>query len=304
VAEKITSIAEDAQIRLVTQGNVFDQTAGASAHHHFYPAMEDGQFDVFAQELMQLVADILNPFVQTQLHNQYDMYHRSAKLVKYVLHDKANARLVPARKEDANLYGFLKSARFDDMTEYFRFYPDQLSLEPTAINANELIKDPHGSQKFKFNTFLDLIIHMGYEQNNYNRGENNKFGKFIVSHYKKGLISDPAQIESIKSRKDKTTAIVIGTNEISPSIAGQLFNLQSSFVYCALKEEEFATNEKEIINELKADFEIEKKSNGQRLRNVFYKLYEQDNEGFLTFVKYYDHKMEQLINHFKSKLDI
>lgn len=198
VAEKITSIAEDAQIRLVTQGNVFDQTAGASAHHHFYPAMEDGQFDVFAQELMQLVANILNPFVQTQLHNQYDMYHRSAKLVKYVLHDKANARLVPARKEDANLYGFLKSARFDDMTEYFRFYPDQLSLEPTAINANELIKDPHGSQKFKFNTFLDLIIHMGYEQNNYNRGENNKFGKFIVSHYKKCLISDPAQIESIK----------------------------------------------------------------------------------------------------------
>jgi predicted solute-binding protein len=83
-----------------------------------------------------------------------------------------------------------------------------------------------------------------------------------------------------------------------------LFNLQSSFVYCALKEEEFATNEKEIINDLKADFEIEKKSNGQRLRNVFYKLYEQDNEGFLTFVKYYDHKMEQLINHFKSKLDI
>jgi hypothetical protein len=114
----------------------------------------------------------------------------------------------------------------------------------------------------------------------------------------------PAQIESIKSRKDKTTAIVIGTNEISPSIAGQLFNLQSSFVYCALKEEEFATNEKEIINDLKADFEIEKKSNGQRLRNVFYKLYEQDNEGFLTFVKYYDHKMEQLINHFKSKLEL
>ena len=118
------------------------------------------------------------------------------------------------------------------------------------------------------------------------------------------MIIIPAQIESIKSRKDKTTAIVIGTNEITPSVAGQLFNLQSSFVYCALKEEEFATNEKEILDELKADFEIERKSNGQRLRNVLYKLYEQDKEGFLTFAKYYDHKMEQLINHFKSKLEL
>jgi hypothetical protein len=37
-------------------------------------------------------------------------------------------------------------------------------------------------------------------------------------------------------------------------VAGQLFTLQNSFVYCALKEEEFATNEKEILDELKADF--------------------------------------------------
>jgi len=54
---------------------------------------------------------------------------------------------------------------------------------------------------------------------------------------------------------------------------------------------------------LKADFELEKKSNGQRLRNVLYKLYEQDKEGFLTFTKYYDHQMERLINHFKNKLN-
>ena len=105
------------------------------------------------------------------------------------------------------------------------------------------------------------------------------------------MIILPAQIESIKSRKDRTTAIVIGTNELTPDQAGQIFSLQNSFVYCALKEEEFATNERDILNDLKADFEIEKKSNGQRLRNVLYKLYEQDKEGFLTFTKYYDHKM-------------
>ena len=118
------------------------------------------------------------------------------------------------------------------------------------------------------------------------------------------MIILPAQIESIKSRKDKTTAIVIGTNELTPATAGQLFSLQNSFVYVALKEEEFATNEREILDDLKADFEIERKSNGQRLRNILYKLWENDKEGFLTFTRYYDHKMEQLINHFKSKLEL
>ena len=71
-----------------------------------------------------------------------------------------------------------------------------------------------------------------------------------------------------------------------------------------IKEEEFATNERDILNDLKADFEIERKSNGQRLRNILYKLWENDKDGFLTFTKYYDHKMEQLINHFKSKLEL
>lgn len=116
------------------------------------------------------------------------------------------------------------------------------------------------------------------------------------------MIILPAQIESIRTRKDKTTAIVIGTNELTPSLAGQLFSLQNSFVYCAIKEEEFINEEKSIIDELKADFEIERKSNGQRLRNVLYKNYEQDKEDFTTFVKYYDSKMEQLITHFKNKL--
>ena len=117
------------------------------------------------------------------------------------------------------------------------------------------------------------------------------------------MILIPGQIESIKSRKDKTTAIVLGSQEMSPKIAGDLFSLQNSFVYVAIKEENFQTNELEILEDLKADFEIEKKSNGQRLRNVLYKLYEQDKEGFLTFTKYYDHQMERLINHFKNKLN-
>ena len=49
------------------------------------------------------------------------------------------------------------------------------------------------------------------------------------------MIIIPAIVESIKSRKDRSTAIVIGTSELSPQIAGQIFSLQNSAVYCALK---------------------------------------------------------------------
>ncbi len=55
----------------------------------------------------------------------------------------------------------------------------------------------------------------------------------------------------------------------------------------------FMQQELEVMEDLKADFELEKKSNGQRLRNILYKLFEQDKEGFLTFTKYYDHQMER-----------
>ena len=61
------------------------------------------------------------------------------------------------------------------------------------------------------------------------------------------MILISGQIESIKSRKDKTTAIVLGSQEMSPKIAGELFSLQNSFVYVAIKEEEFKTNELEVL---------------------------------------------------------
>jgi hypothetical protein len=116
------------------------------------------------------------------------------------------------------------------------------------------------------------------------------------------MIVIPAIVESIKSRKDRSTAIVIGTNELSPSVAGQIFSLQNSAVYCALKLESFNREEEEILDGLKADVELTKKSPGQRLRNILYKNYEHESEGFKSFNSYYEHKMEIILNHYKSKL--
>ena len=44
------------------------------------------------------------------------------------------------------------------------------------------------------------------------------------------------------------------------------------------------------------------KSPSKRLKAVYYKLWEQGDEGFEVFEQYYENKVEKLINHFKTKI--
>ena len=46
-----------------------------------------------------------------------------------------------------------------------------------------------------------------------------------------------------------------------------------------------------------------RESPSQRLRGVFFRLWEQDNEGFEEFGPYYDSKMEKLIKHYKKLIE-
>jgi hypothetical protein len=117
------------------------------------------------------------------------------------------------------------------------------------------------------------------------------------------MIIIPAQLESYRSLKDKTLKIVFESNELTPEqtmgVAGSL----QQFGYLAFKNEPFKNNEKEVIDALKADYEDKGKTPSSRLRNVLYVSYEQNNEGYKTFVDFYAAKMETIINHYKSKLD-
>jgi len=49
------------------------------------------------------------------------------------------------------------------------------------------------------------------------------------------------------------------------------------------------------------DIELEGKTKSQRLRNVMYVMWEQSGEG--NFKDFYSIKMEEIIEHFKRKLD-
>ena len=117
------------------------------------------------------------------------------------------------------------------------------------------------------------------------------------------MIIIPAILESYRSLKDKTIKVVFETNEPTPEqLTGIALNIQR-FGYLAFKEEPFKEKEKEMIESLKADYEDTGKTPAQRLRGVFYRLWEKDNEGFKNALDHYNSKMETLIDHFKTKLD-
>jgi len=112
-----------------------------------------------------------------------------------------------------------------------------------------------------------------------------------------------AQLESYRSLKDKTLKLSFETQEPNPEQLAQIAKTSQKFGYLAFKEDNFKTDEIEVLNSLKADYDEKGKSKSQRLRAVLYKNFEQEDLGYKVFDDYYNRKMEELINHFKGKLD-
>jgi hypothetical protein len=116
------------------------------------------------------------------------------------------------------------------------------------------------------------------------------------------MIIIPCVLESYRSLKDRSVKLIFETGELSPSQIGDVAaNLQHSG-FLAFNGQPFQSNEKELIESLKADFEETGKTPGQRLRGVLYRCWEHDKAGYETFTDYYNSVMEKMIVHHKSKL--
>lgn len=116
------------------------------------------------------------------------------------------------------------------------------------------------------------------------------------------MIIVPAILENATTRKDKTLSVRFATQELSPSQVADIISINQQYCFVAIKPVPFTNEEKAQMEGLEVDYEITQKTPGQRLRNVFYKLYEQNAEGFKSFQTYYDAKMEKVIEHFKTKI--
>ena len=112
----------------------------------------------------------------------------------------------------------------------------------------------------------------------------------------------PAIIENLTTRKDKTWKITAGTNELSPEQAGEIVKLNQEFCFLAIKKDQFKVRDLEIIAGLESELEFNEKPPSQRLRAVFYRLWETDKQGYEDFRLYYNFQMDKLIAHFKNKL--
>lgn len=116
------------------------------------------------------------------------------------------------------------------------------------------------------------------------------------------MIILPSQVENITTRKDRTWKLTIGTQELTPEQAGELVKLNQEFCYLCLKRDEFKTRDLDIISGIQSEFEFNDKPPAQRLRAVFYRLWEKEPQGYADFELFYRFNMEKLIEHFKAKL--
>ena len=117
------------------------------------------------------------------------------------------------------------------------------------------------------------------------------------------MIIIPAILEGLNSRKDKTFRLTFGTNEIAPDKISELASINQKFCYLAIKEQQFDNAETQLLDSVDADlYDDKSKTQSQRIRSVLYVSFQQNSEGYKEFKEYYKSKTEQIIEHFKSKL--
>jgi hypothetical protein len=119
------------------------------------------------------------------------------------------------------------------------------------------------------------------------------------------LLLIPCAIESVSTRRDKTLKVVIGTQELSPAKAAELFNQWTSGVgVMAFKGESFNYNDEELLKAIKIDAEeMGSKTPSQRLRSCLYVLFERNPEGYQDFNNYYSAMMDKFIDMVKKRID-
>lgn len=108
-------------------------------------------------------------------------------------------------------------------------------------------------------------------------------------------------VETISTRQDGSLKFSLGTQEIDPSQAGGLFQLRGKFVKCLVSDNGISPLEEKLVDEEKLKGGKKAKTPGQRLRNVMYRVWEQ--QGITQeFEQWYAGEMETLIDQYKEAL--
>jgi hypothetical protein len=107
-------------------------------------------------------------------------------------------------------------------------------------------------------------------------------------------------VENITTRKDRSVKITLGTSELSPVLAARLFQFMNAVTVTYFCDKGVSQDEINLVD--KVDPEVSGKTPSQRMRSVLFLNFKQNPEGFPDFDAYYRSKMENMIDHYKGKL--
>jgi len=113
----------------------------------------------------------------------------------------------------------------------------------------------------------------------------------------------PAILDGYQRRKDRTVSLRFVTQEKSSAEVMDIDSLTNAFGILYFRgEEQLNSDEIEELDKVELDIYDEPKTQSQRLRNVLFILWKQEGEkgDFKTF---YKQKTEEVIQHFKNKIE-
>ena len=109
------------------------------------------------------------------------------------------------------------------------------------------------------------------------------------------------QLDGYSRRKDRTVSLRFITQEKSSGEIAEIDSLVDTFGILYFRgEETMNRDEVEELDAIELDLYDEPKSQSQRLRNVLFKLWNENPTG--EFKEFYRHETERIIQHYKNKL--
>jgi len=117
----------------------------------------------------------------------------------------------------------------------------------------------------------------------------------------KGIVMQ-AIIEGVRTRKDRTLSVTLGTQELTPEFAARLFAVNNNIANVYISPNAIQTDLMKEIDLAGIDMVDIQKTPSKRLKAVMYLLWKQDPEGYDDPNLYYQFQMEKIIKHFKKGL--
>jgi len=112
-----------------------------------------------------------------------------------------------------------------------------------------------------------------------------------------------AQLDGYQRRKDRTVSVRFITQEKTSGEVMEIDQLIDTFGILYFRgQETLNRDEVDELDAIELDLYDEPKSQSQRLRNVLYKIWTQNETG--EFRDFYKHETERIIQHYKNKLDV